>query len=81
MNFGKENLNHIETERIIGLLRDIRKEYGDNKVYLMAGNLIDSFDNYIREKPENRNIVIPNQKSIYGNVKTDNGKRWRLIDV
>lgn len=80
LNFGKENLNHIETERIIGLLRDIRKEYGDNKVYLMAGNLIDSFDNYIREKPENRNIVIPNQKSIYGNVKTETGWKKMAVD-
>ena len=49
LNFGQENLNHIQIENIIQLLRGIRKEFGDDKVYLMAGDLITSFDNYVRD--------------------------------
>ena len=45
----------------------------------MAGNLVDSFDGYIREIPQNKNIIIPNQKSLYGNVKTDQG--WKKVSV
>ena len=79
MNFGQENLSHLQTENIINLLREIRKEYGDNQVYLMAGNLVDSFDNYIRENPENQNIVIPSCNSQYGNIKTDKG--WEKVSL
>jgi len=79
LNFGQENLNHIQTENIINLLREIRKEYGDNQVYLMAGNLVDSFDNYIRENSQNQNIVIPSCNSQYGNIKTERG--WEKVPV
>ena len=76
---GQENMDHVKIEGIIQLLRDIRKEFGDNQVMLMAGNLIGSFDNYIRESPENQNISIPEPKSLYGNVKTDYG--WKKISA
>ena len=76
---GQENMDHVKIEGIIQLLRDIRKEFGDNQVTLMAGNLIGSFDDYIRETPENQNISIPEPKSLYGNVKTDRG--WKKISA
>ena len=79
LNFGQENLNHIQTENIIKLLRDIRKEFGNDQVYLMAGNLITSFDNYIRENPENNNLRIPDSKCLYAEVKIDNG--WEKTSV
>ena len=79
LNFGQENLNHLQTENIINLLRDIRKEFGNDQVYLMAGNLITSFDNYIRETPENSNLRIPDSKCLYAEVKIDNG--WEKTSV
>ena len=79
LNFGQENLNHLQTENIINLLRDIRKEFGNDQVYLMAGNLITSFDNYIRETPENSNLRIPDSKCLYAEVKIENG--WEKTSV
>ena len=80
LNFGQENLNHIQTENVINLLRDIRKEFGNDKVYLMAGNLVTSFDNYIRETPENNNLRIPDSKCLYAEVKIKNGWEKTSID-
>ena len=79
LNFGQENLNHLQTENIINLLRDIRKEFGNDQVYLMAGNLITSYDNYIRETPENSNLRIPDSKCLYAEVKIENG--WEKTSV
>jgi Na+-translocating ferredoxin:NAD+ oxidoreductase RnfC subunit len=45
----------------------------------MAGNFVDSFDNYIRENPENQNIVIPHHKSTFGNIKTETG--WKKMSA
>ena len=45
----------------------------------MAGNLVDSFDGYIREIPQNKNIIIPSSRSLYGTIKTDQG--WKKISV
>ena len=79
LNFGQEKLNHIQTENIINLLRNIRKEFGDSQVSLMAGNFVDSFDNYIREIPENQNIIIPHHKSTFGNIKMETG--WKKMSA
>ena len=76
---GQETTDHIETESIINLLRDIRKEFGENQASLMAGTFIDSFDKYIRELPENQNIVIPHHKSIFGTIQTDQG--WKRMSA
>jgi len=80
LNFGQENLNHIQMENIIQLLREVRKEFGDNKVYLMAGDLITSFDNYIREIPENNNLLIPDSKCLYAETRIENGWEKQAID-
>ena len=45
----------------------------------MAGNLITSFDNYIRETPENSNLRIPDSKCLYAEVKIENG--WEKTSV
>ncbi len=79
LNFGQENLNHLQTENIINLIRDIRKEFGNDQVYLMAGNLITSFDNYIRLPPENNNLRIPDSKSLYAEVRIPGG--WEKTPV
>ena len=79
LNFGQENLTHIQTENVINLIRDIRKEFGNDKIYLMAGNLVTSFDNYIRETPKNNNLRIPDSKCLYAEVKIENG--WEKTSV
>ena len=79
LNFGQEDLNHIQTENIIELLRSIRKEFKDDQIYLMAGNLITSFDNYIREKPENNNLLIPDAKCMYAETRIKNG--WEKVSI
>ena len=79
LNFGQENLTHIQTENIINLLRDIRKEFGNDQVYLMAGNLVNSFDNYIRETPENNNLRIPDSKCLYAEIRIPGG--WEKTSV
>ena len=76
---GQENTDHIETENIINLLRDIRKEFGENQASLMAGTFIDSFDKYIRENPENLNIIIPHHKSTFGTIQTEQG--WKKMST
>ena len=80
LNFGKENLNHVQIENVINLLRGIRKEFGNNQVYLMAGDLITSFDNYIREEPENNNLLIPDAKCLYAETRIENGWEKKSID-
>ena len=45
----------------------------------MAGDLLLSFDDYICENPQNKNVVIPNIKPGYGEVKTDSG--WKKMTV
>jgi hypothetical protein len=78
-NFGQESLDHIQLEKTIDLLRKIRAEYDAEDVYISAGELIISFDNYIREAPENRNVSIPDPKGIYANVKTAEG--WEMVSI
>jgi hypothetical protein len=78
-NFGQESLDHIQIEKTIDLLRKIRAEYDAEDVYISAGELIISFDNYIREAPENRNVSIPDPKGIYANVKTSEG--WEKVSI
>ena len=76
---GQESTEHIQIEDVVNLLRNVIKEFGNNQISLTAGNLINSFDNYIRENPENQNIVIPHHKSIFGNIKTETG--WKKMSV
>ena len=47
----------------------------------MAGDLITSFDNYIREEPENNNLVIPDSKCLYAEIKTSEGWEKESIDI
>ena len=76
----QENMNHTQTENTINLLREIRKEFGETQIVLMAGNLVNSFDNYIRENPQNQNIIIPDPKSLYADIKTENGWEKKSAD-
>ena len=76
---GKETIDHIEIEQILELWRTINKTYDNSQIYLKAGKLVTSFDNLIRELPENKNIFIPNSKCLYSEVKTPTG--WEKKEV
>lgn len=76
---GQENMDHVQIERVIDLFRTISKEFGYSRICLTAGNLINSFDRYIRETPENQNIIIPDSKSLYGTVRTPLG--WEKVSA
>ena len=76
---GKETIDHIEIEQILDLWRTINKTYDNSQIYLKAGKLITSFDDLIRELPENKNIFIPNSKCLYSEVKTPTG--WEKKEV
>jgi hypothetical protein len=70
---GNENTSHIDIHKIIDNLRKLNCSYGDSHLYLQAGEMVIGFDDLLRENPENRNIYLPNEKSIYTEVKTDSG--------
>ena len=79
LNFGQDNLDHVEIGRVIELLKVARSEYQIEQVYEIAGELIMLFDNYKNENPQNHNIIIPSSKSLYGEIKTALG--WEKIST
>jgi hypothetical protein len=79
LNFGQEDLSHIQTEKVIEILRDVRKEFTNDQVFLMSGTMVNSFDNYIREKPENKTLTISDSKCLYAEAKKPEG--WKKVSV
>ncbi len=76
---GNEDTSHIDIERIINNLRDLQNNYESNQIYLKAGQMVISYDDLMREVPENQNVIIPSSKSIYTSVKTENG--WEMKET
>jgi hypothetical protein len=76
---GNEDTAHIDILKIIEKLRDVDKNYGKNQYYLKAGEMVISYDNILREIPENQNIFIPNLRSTHIEVKTDSG--WEKKEI
>jgi hypothetical protein len=76
---GNEDTTHIDILKIIQKLRDVDKNYGKNQYYLKAGEMVISYDNILREIPENQNIFIPNLRSTHIEVKTDSG--WEKKEI
>jgi hypothetical protein len=78
--FGQENIEHIKTEKLIQMLRDLSLDYSRDEVYLSAGEFINLVNKYIREVPENDNFNIPDAKCLYAEVKTSEGMEKVPID-
>jgi hypothetical protein len=76
---GNEDTTHIDILKIIDKLRDVDKKYGEHQYYLKAGEMVISYDNLLRETPENQNIFIPNLRSTHIEVKTDLG--WEKKEI
>jgi len=77
---GNENMDHVNVEQIIDILRKIDKEYDHSHIYLKAGKFITSFDKLLCEKEENRNVIVPNSKSLYSEVMTPTGWVKESVD-
>jgi hypothetical protein len=75
---GNEDTSHIDIYKIIDKLRRLNCEYGDKHLYLQAGEMVINYDELLREVPQNRNVYLPNEKSIYAEVKTESG--WEKME-
>jgi len=69
--FGKEDLSHIDPERIIEHWRQINKT--SQEEYVRAGKLVTTFHKLVNENPTNQNIKLPNMQSRTTKVKTNEG--------
>ena len=81
LNFGQTN-DTTKIEEIIDCLRAITKEYKNNpeQIYLMAGDLINRYDNLLLKAPENNNLIIPDSKCLYAEVKIPGGWEKESVD-
>jgi hypothetical protein len=78
--FGSpRSLGHIEVERIIQFLRDLKHQRLSEQTYDQAGELVIMMENYIQENPSNRNVIIPDYKSPICYVKQEND--WGIKGV
>jgi hypothetical protein len=78
LNFGETN-DTVKTEQIIQILRNVNKEFAPEQKYLMAGELVIRFDKLLTQTPENDNMVIPDSKCLYAEIKTPTG--WEKISI
>jgi len=69
--FGKEDLSHINPERIIEHWRQINKT--SQEEYVRAGKLVTTFHKLVNENPTNQNIKLSNVRSQGTKVKTNEG--------
>ena len=79
---GKESLDHIQLQKVIDMIVKHKAE-GDfdctKSVYLVAGNMIADYQKMIREKPENRNVVVSNEGRQTAMIKR--GEKFELEEV
>jgi hypothetical protein len=85
LNFGQTN-DVTKTEELVDCLRIINKNYkivnSDlDQFYLMAGELINNYDKMLLKLPENNNMVIPDSKCLYAEIKTPEGWEKESIEI
>jgi hypothetical protein len=73
------SLEHIDAERIIQFLRDLKRYHIGEQAYDQAGELIIMMENYIQENKANKNFVIPDYRSAIGYIKKAND--WEIVNV
>jgi len=73
------SLQHIQAEKIIQFLRDLKQHHLPDQTYEKAGDLIIMMENYIQENEENKNFVIPDYKSVVGYIK--NKEDWTVTGI
>jgi hypothetical protein len=75
---GNEDTSHIDIYKIIENLRKLNNEYGNEHIYLQAGEMVINYDEILREVPENKNLYLPDDRSIYAEVKIEDG--WKKME-
>ena len=79
---GHESLEHIQIKKVIEMITKHKAE-GDfdctKSVYLVAGNMVADYQKMIREKPENRNLVVEHEKRQTAMIKR--GEKFELEEV
>ena len=85
LNFGQTK-DVTKPEEMVDCLRILNRTYknanGDHEqFYLMAGELINNYDKILLKQPENNNMVIPDSKCLYAEIKTSEGWEKESIDI
>jgi hypothetical protein len=73
------SLDHIEVEKIIQFLRDLKSIHLPDQTYDKAGELVIMMENYIQEDPKNKNFIITDYKSPIGYIK--NEENWTITTI
>ena len=68
-----EYTDHLTVEQSLKYLSAVKKDNPGADVYGMAQEYILYYDDFINEDPRNCNVIIPNIKSSYGEMKTSGG--------
>ena len=70
-SLGNENLEHITLDKIESIIRRIIEEKypGDNNLYKLSAQTVVDVHKLIREKDENRNVIIPHERRQFALVK------------
>ena len=73
---GKENLEHVTMKKVESIIRRIidEKYPGDNNLYKLSAEAVAEVHKLVRDKEENRNVVIPHERRQIALVKrNENG--------
>ena len=77
---GNETNAHINLENVLNNLLRLQNKHGDDHIYIQAGEMVVSYDDLLRKIPENQNVIVPNFKSPYVEVKTKTGWEKKETD-
>lgn len=75
---GNEDTSHIDLYKVLNNLKTFENMYGKEHIYIQAGEMVISYDDYLRENPKNQNIFLPNIKCPYVELKTEEG--WEKVE-
>ena len=78
---GSETINHIALEKVTQMLIKQGKEFVEESVYLISGNVVIEYQKMLREIPENRNLIIPSWRSPRALIKTPGSNEFIKMEI
>ena len=78
---GSEKIDHIALEKITQMLIKQGKEFVEESVYLISGNVVIEYQKMLRELPENRNLIIPSWRSPRALIKTPGSDEFIKMEI
>ena len=78
---GSERIDHIALEKITQMLIQQGKEFVEESVYLISGNVVIEYQKMLREIPENRNLIIPSWRSPRALIKTPGNDEFIKMEI